>query len=82
MAKGLIYFLIFFIFKNAGTNATFSLVNIHAKKVCLWHGKNEFWSTLIIKCVLGKVFEFLHCPFEGRTNIPHKILNGGFASAI
>ena len=36
-------------------------------------GKNIFWSTLIAKSRGGKIFEFLHCPFEGRTNMHHKI---------
>ena len=36
-------------------------------------GKNRFLSTLIAKSRGGKIFEFLHCPFEGRTNIHQKI---------
>ena len=36
-------------------------------------GKNIFWSTLTVKSRGGKIFEFLHCPFEGRANMHHKI---------
>ena len=36
-------------------------------------GKNIFWSTLTAKSRGGKIFEFLHCPFEGRANMHHKI---------
>ena len=36
-------------------------------------GKNIFWSTLTAKSRGGKFFEFLHCPFEGRANMHHKI---------
>ena len=36
-------------------------------------GKNIFWSTLTAKSRKGKFFEFLHCPFEGRANMHHKI---------
>ena len=36
-------------------------------------GKNIFWSTLKAKSRGGNFFEFLHCPFEGRANMPHKI---------
>ena len=35
--------------------------------------KNIFWSTLTVKSRGGKIFEFLHCPFEGRANMHHKI---------
>ena len=36
-------------------------------------GKHIFWSTLTVKSRGGKCFEFLHCPFEGRANMHHKI---------
>ena len=36
-------------------------------------GKNIFWSTLTVKSRGGKIFEFVHCPFEGRANMHHKI---------
>ena len=36
-------------------------------------GKNIFWSSLTAKSRGGKIFEFLHCPFEGRANMHHKI---------
>ena len=36
-------------------------------------GKNIFWSTLTVKGRGGKIFEFVHCPFEGRANMHHKI---------
>ena len=36
-------------------------------------GKNIFWSTLTAKSRRGKFFEFLHCPFECRANMHHKI---------
>ena len=36
-------------------------------------GKNILWSTLTAKSRGGKIFEFLHCPFEGRANMHHKI---------
>jgi len=39
-------------------------------------GKNIFWSTLTAKSRGGKIFEFLHCPFEGRANMHHKIQPG------
>ena len=35
--------------------------------------KNIFWSTLTAKSKGGNFFEFLHCPFEGRANMHHKI---------
>ena len=35
--------------------------------------KNIFWSSLTAKSRGGKFFEFLHCPFEGRANMHHKI---------
>ena len=36
-------------------------------------GKNIFWSTLTAKSRGGKIFEFLHCPFEGWANMHRKI---------
>ena len=36
-------------------------------------GKNILWSTLTVKSRGGKIFEFVHCPFEGRANMHHKI---------
>ena len=36
-------------------------------------GKNIFWSTLTVKSRGGKIFEFLHCPFEGQANMHHKL---------
>merc|ERR1712001_621650 len=36
-------------------------------------GKDIFWSTLTVKSRGGKIFDFLHCPFEGRANMHHKI---------
>ena len=35
--------------------------------------KNIFWSTLISKSRGGKFFEFLHCLFEGNSDMRHKI---------
>ena len=35
--------------------------------------KNIFWSALTAKSRGGKIFEFVHCPFEGRANMHHKI---------
>ena len=50
-------------------------VNLGSEMVEAKHisGKNIFWSTLIAKSRGGKIFEFLHCPFEGRANMHHKI---------
>ena len=48
----------------------FRLRNEEAKHVS---GKNICWSTLTPKSRGGKIFEFLHCPFEGRANMHHKI---------
>ena len=36
-------------------------------------GKNIFQSTLITKSRGGKIFEFLHFPFQGRADMHHKI---------
>ena len=39
--------------------------------------KNIFWSTLTVKSRGGKIFEFIHCPFEGRVKLHHLCkLNG------
>ena len=35
--------------------------------------KNIFGSTFTVKSRGGKIFDFLHCPFEGRANMHHKI---------
>ena len=35
--------------------------------------KNIFWFTLTVKIRGGKIFEFVHCPFEGWANMHHKI---------
>jgi hypothetical protein len=35
--------------------------------------KNTFWSSLTAKSRAGKIFEFLHCPFERRAKMHHKI---------
>jgi hypothetical protein len=43
---------------------------VEAKNVS---AKNIFWSTLTGKSRGGKFFEFLHCSFEGRANMHHKI---------
>jgi hypothetical protein len=39
-------------------------------KTCLW---KKYMPTLTAKSRGGKIFEFLHCPFEGRANMHHKI---------
>ena len=36
-------------------------------------GRNILWSTFTAKSRGGKIFEFLHCPFECRANMHHKI---------
>ena len=44
------------------------LRNVKALQVS---GKNIFWTTLITKNKGRKIFEILHCPFEGRANLHH-----------
>ena len=36
-------------------------------------GKTICWSTLIAKSLGREKFHFLHCPFEGRADMHHKI---------
>jgi len=54
---------------------TIHIVNSGTEMVEAKHvsGKNIFWSTLTVKSSGGNIFEFVHCPFEGRANIHHKI---------
>ena len=62
---GFFFFFTFFIHTvNSGSEM------VEAKHVS---GKNIFWSTLTVKSRGGKIFEFVHCPFEGRANMHHKI---------
>ena len=46
-------------------------------KINIWLSYNSentvCWSTLTANCRWEKIFEFLHCPFEGRANMHHKI---------
>ena len=55
---------------NSGHTVNLGSEIVGAKHVS---GKNIFWSTLTAKSRGGTIFEFLHCPFEGRANMHHKI---------
>ena len=60
----------FMLIFDGKSHREFRLRNGRAKHVS---GKNICWSTLTAKSRGGKIFEFLHCPFEGRANMHHKI---------
>ena len=64
-----------FVFMVEQSKHSLHTVNSGSEMVEAKHvsGKNICWSTLIAKSLGRKKFHFLHCPFEGRFDMHHKI---------
>ena len=64
--RGREYIIVIITFHTVNSGSEMVEQNMSLEKI-------YFLSTLTVKSRGGKIFEFEHCPFEGRANMHHKI---------